>query len=379
MDAGCARHPLAVMMLKSLHSTAHSPSLPAVDSIREQKVCPYAMSESRRESSPQPDAAWMQVVSSEYVSAFHATVASRPSEEWLDWLAGMMPDGAGLHAVRIWPLMTTVEDEIEPGHLMAFAMKDDDADVFRISGVGTVRQVVSGRDAPRVAAIDADAEAFVLLDPFADWVANYTTADALWSFADLDERRPQRVHDQRVVDLLWLRQFLYGAEACRRQFVRSLNPYFAWLVRKQGTVPASRVEDAVQEIWMKLLQNDFASLRTFQARARLKTFVSVVARNAVVDFVRRLNLQPDEDSPIDLVADARVAPDTLMDERRLIGLGCRRLPLRQRRVLFLKYYLGYTAKEIAERLNTSVNTVDVTAHEARKRLAGIGETMTRET
>jgi RNA polymerase sigma factor (sigma-70 family) len=239
--------------------------------------------------------------------------------------------------------------------------------------------VVSGRDAPRVAAIDADAEAFVLLDPFADWVANYTTADALWSFADLDELRPQRVHDQRVVDLLWLRQFLYGAEACRRQFVRSLNPYFAWLVRKQGTVPASRVEDAVQEIWVKLLQNDFASLRTFQARARLKTFVSVVARNAVVDFVRRLNLQPDEDTPIDLVADASVATDTLMDERRLIGLGCRRLPLRQRRVLFLKYYLGFTAKEIAERLNTSANTVDVTAHEGRKRLAGIVENMTVET
>ena len=322
-----------------------------------------------------PEAAWLQIVGPELLGAYHANVASRPSEEWMQG-AEILAETPRASALRIWPL-ASIASAVEPGHLLAFGVSDS-ADEIRFSGVGTIHRVLRGNDLLRVPGVGTDVGAVLLLYPFADWVASYQTTDDLWSLVDTHERALQLVDDSRVVDLLWLRQFLYGDESCRGQFVRHFSGYFGWLARKQG-VPDSRLEDALQEVWLKLLQSDFMALRRFEGRARLKTYLTVVAKNAITDFVRRS--RPDfEELEVDAsMGESHDAPDSLIHERRLMGLACRRLPLRQRRILFLKYYVGFSAREIAERLKTSGNAVDVAAHDARKRLAKAVEEVTSGT
>ena len=157
----------------------------------------------------------------------------------------------------------------------------------------------------------------------------------------------------------------------------------------------SAAEDVTQQVLHRALDR----LEQFRGEAQLLTWLFAIARNEVTTWYRRNNRRQEhlilvEDHPelnavVDsMVADPQDAPDLQLDvaqRSRLIQALLDRLPSNYGDVLEWKYVQGYTAKEIAGKLNISaqaahsliarskrafqdaysaVNHIDMNTHEA---------------
>jgi RNA polymerase sigma-70 factor (ECF subfamily) len=119
------------------------------------------------------------------------------------------------------------------------------------------------------------------------------------------------------------------------------------------------VEDIFQEVFLKYaLQN-----KAFQSEAHEKAWLIRVASNACKDtfknFFRR---------EVSSLSELTVEPAYLEDDKREVLEAVLALPPKYKDVIYLFYYEGYTAREIAELLHTHENTVYTQLARARARL-----------
>jgi len=118
-------------------------------------------------------------------------------------------------------------------------------------------------------------------------------------------------------------------------------------------------EDAVQEIFIRLWQT---ADRFDPRRAKLVTWVMLIARRHLIDRLRRSSVRPSttsfEGEPA--VASTSVAPDARPQEEERNARLLRRiaeLPELQRTVIERAYLQGYTLREVSEQLNAPLGTV----------------------
>ena len=121
-------------------------------------------------------------------------------------------------------------------------------------------------------------------------------------------------------------------------------------------------EDAVHQSFVKLAEH----------MATIPDGPCPRTRNLVVTVTER--------RAIDLYRSRQRHPEAELDEQALVsqpapptGGGLASLPPRYREVLLLKYYNGYSAREIAGFLSATPDAVTQTLHRARKKLAEILE------
>src|SRR4051812_12280144 len=120
------------------------------------------------------------------------------------------------------------------------------------------------------------------------------------------------------------------------------------------------VEDVVQEVFLRLVRDDFRALRAFDpARAQLTTWLTVVAHRMALDACRRRRPAGGE-LPADLVAPAQPPPSE--------GLPLGDLPPRQRLVLQLLFERDLSVEEAAAFLGVEAQTVRSLKHKALSRL-----------
>ena len=125
-------------------------------------------------------------------------------------------------------------------------------------------------------------------------------------------------------------------------------------------------EDLVQDVFLRLINNDFHLLRTYDSsRASLATWLTIVTRSVTIDFLRRRRLvtislekAPPLASP-QTPAESPPAVTTLPP-----GL----LTTRQSLILHLLFDRQLTPTEIAELLAISPQTVRSTKNKAIKKL-----------
>jgi RNA polymerase sigma-70 factor (ECF subfamily) len=159
---------------------------------------------------------------------------------------------------------------------------------------------------------------------------------------------------------------LAGDKAAWDRFVaQASRVVFAAVHRRLG--PAGRsdeAEDVVQEVFVKLCRGDFKLLRGFApARAKLSTFLTVVATTTAIDHLRR-NRQAShavEDLPESLLSQD---PDYV--ERVKIPEGL--LSGRQKAVMTLLYDRDMDAAEAANLLGIDPQTVRSMHHKALTKL-----------
>jgi len=135
------------------------------------------------------------------------------------------------------------------------------------------------------------------------------------------------------------------------------------------TAPDGRTaEDVAQDVFLRLIKNDFRLLRTHDsARASLATWLTIVARSTAIDALRRKRL------PQVALDDAPVLPDTRPSGAAGSGRATEDLPrglltARQELVLSLIFDRDMEADQIAELLKISPQTVRSTKHKAIERL-----------
>jgi len=146
------------------------------------------------------------------------------------------------------------------------------------------------------------------------------------------------------------------------QAVAELYDRFGSLVYKVARqfLPSQvEAEDAVQEVFVRLWQT---ADRYDPRRAKLVTWVMLIARRHLIDRIRRSAVRPGASAFEGDVASQ--APDNVpdrqsLDDERSVKLRRRiaELPELQRIVIERAYLQGYTLREVSEQLNAPLGTV----------------------
>lgn len=159
---------------------------------------------------------------------------------------------------------------------------------------------------------------------------------------------------------------LAGDKAAWDRFVARHAAVIFAAVRRR-LVPAGRTadaEDVVQDVFVKLCQHDFRLLRSYDAaRARITTWLTVVANSAAVDHLRRLRRRTED---IEAMPEAVLAVDPVVHETVKIPDGL--LSPRQALVLELLYQRDMTPGEAAEAIGIDPQTVRSMHHKALVKL-----------
>ena len=181
-----------------------------------------------------------------------------------------------------------------------------------------------------------------------------------------DHRGTQRLQD---IDL---QACLSGDEAAWNHFVNATAGLIVAAVRqtcgRKGNRPeAMAVDDLVQDVFIRLVKDDFRLLRTYDAsRAGLSTWLTLVARSTTIDRLRKKRLPsvPLEsyDAPVQAESDS---VDAASDAA---ALPLHLLSARQRLVLQLMFEEEKSVPEVASLLDVDEQTVRSTKHKALSRL-----------
>ena len=176
-------------------------------------------------------------------------------------------------------------------------------------------------------------------------------------------------------------------EALLARFMAGDDAAFTALVEQLGEVVFFFVqhlvgrrdwaEDVYQTVWVKVAQQG----DRFDGRAKLRTWVYRIARNAALDHLRRekrrkmlsLDVGADEDGPTvaETVAAPEAAPEAgLTDEELGTAIQCAlaRLPEDQREVFLLREESGMTFEEIGDLLGCGKETAKSRMRYALQRL-----------
>jgi RNA polymerase sigma-70 factor, ECF subfamily len=155
-------------------------------------------------------------------------------------------------------------------------------------------------------------------------------------------------------------------------YTRLIEPHRAELrahcYRMLGSVHDA--EDALQDALLRA----WKGLRRFEGRSSVRTWLYRIATNACLDLMQRRPTQPaefPEPFPDELleVEDGLASPDARYEQRESIELAfvaaLQHLPATQRAVLLLRDVLGFSAKETAEALETTVASANGALRRAR--------------
>lgn len=155
--------------------------------------------------------------------------------------------------------------------------------------------------------------------------------------------------DKAAWDLLVERFASLIHRACSRTFRRYL-----------GEAGASDIEDATQEVFVRLLKDDYRLLKSYDSsRASFATWVTLVARSTAIDLLRRR--RPPE-APLENGGARLAAREVRADEPIDPPPGV--LSPRQQLVLHLLFDRELDVREVAQLLSVDEQTVRSTKHKA---------------
>src|SRR5688500_15461215 len=129
-------------------------------------------------------------------------------------------------------------------------------------------------------------------------------------------------------------------------------------------------EDALQDALLRA----WKALPRFEGRSSVRTWLYRIATNACLDLIERRPKQPaewPEPFPDELleIEDGRASPDARYEQRESIELAfvaaLQHLPATQRAALLLRDVLGFSAKETAAALETTVPSANGALRRAR--------------
>lgn len=162
--------------------------------------------------------------------------------------------------------------------------------------------------------------------------------------------------DEKLVEL-----YLKGEENLFDVLVKRYADYVFNFIR-QYVRDDGRAEDLTQDVFLRVWKN----LKKFDTTKKFKVWMFQIARNAVIDFLRKKkelkfsDLEADEESGILDVEDDADGAEEIFEERELQAEVARllgELPPRYQSVLVLYYQDQLNFREIAEIDGTSENTV----------------------
>jgi RNA polymerase sigma-70 factor (ECF subfamily) len=141
-----------------------------------------------------------------------------------------------------------------------------------------------------------------------------------------------------------------------------------------GSGSGVEIDDATQEVFVRLVKDDFRVLKSFDARrATLSTWLTIVARSTAIDCMRRKRLGTTTlESHHAPTSPAPGPTQSLIDDAPTDSTGAA-LPMhlltdRQRLVLGMLFDEGLSVSQAAKRMGVDEQTIRSTKHKALSRL-----------
>jgi len=168
----------------------------------------------------------------------------------------------------------------------------------------------------------------------------------------------------------------HGSQTEIGQYLSDLRPQLAAAVKRGFPGLEQDAEDIVQDALTDMLASDARTLRAYQGRCSLSTYVLSIVRRKAIDRLRRMRVRGDVGIPEDVertLAEARethtphIAAER-SDQLRSIETALAQLPRRERQAVSLFYLAQQSCAEVAETLGISEKRVTGLLCEGRKRL-----------
>ena len=129
-------------------------------------------------------------------------------------------------------------------------------------------------------------------------------------------------------------------------------------------------EDMVQTVFLKFFQN----MNIIRDKEKIKPWLFTTARNEVFTYYRRKKIRVDQYGAEDVeeiqpAAEENIAEKIERSETKEILLKeLEKFPAEQKEIFMLKEYSGLSYKEIADVLDTNIETVKSRLYKARQKL-----------
>ena len=171
--------------------------------------------------------------------------------------------------------------------------------------------------------------------------------------------------DKKLIELLHR-----DGDAGMTALIRQYSGFVFAIVkgRLAGVCDTSETEDCVTDVFIKF----YSGLGNYKADASIKTYLGKIARNASLNYLR--NKTPSysidaEDFLIEIPDGSdlfqELAEKNLLDR---IFAEIRSFGSPDSDIMFRKYYLGQSSRQIANELKMTISAVDTRAHRAVQKL-----------
>jgi len=174
---------------------------------------------------------------------------------------------------------------------------------------------------------------------------------------------------ERNDEVLWI-AYREGDETAFSTLLRRYkNPLFGYLMRMVKNRAVA--EDLFQETFLRVHRK----AHTFREGARFKGWLYTLATRICIDHLRRTKIRPallqaEEEMPERVDTKPDPLEQTAQSElRTMVQDSIATLPPKQRAVLVLAYYEGYTYLEVAQMMNCSLSSVKTHMSRALKKLS----------
>jgi RNA polymerase sigma-70 factor, ECF subfamily len=133
-------------------------------------------------------------------------------------------------------------------------------------------------------------------------------------------------------------------------------------------------EDVAAQVLLKVVENDYASLRQFRGKSSLASYLTVIARRTcVAEIANRMSIK-EKEAPKSQehihVEKTNSKPKAGLETLEEVGKLLKKLPTRERAVVRLFYLEGRTYEDISKELSIPVNSIGAILARARKKLRG---------
>lgn len=164
----------------------------------------------------------------------------------------------------------------------------------------------------------------------------------------------------------WAAEAQAGDQKAYHQLLKSITPYI------QGSMNRSLANpDWVDDLTQNVLISIHKSLGTYSPDRPFKPWLGAIMNFRQKDFLRAYySRRGDKSMPYEeeFLQSQHVTNPTHAGEYKDVEAALAELPDKQRKVFQLIKIEGYTAKEVAKRLNMTVSAVKVSAHRTTKKL-----------
>jgi RNA polymerase sigma-70 factor (ECF subfamily) len=144
---------------------------------------------------------------------------------------------------------------------------------------------------------------------------------------------------------------------------RRLARFLARLTRRQEDAEEV-INDTLWIVWQRAAE--------FRGASQVSTWIMGIAYRRALNMIRRAATHERLIARESLEAEAVAGdPGQTAENRQLLNYALAQLPVEQRMVLELTYYLDHSCEEVAEIMECPVNTIKTRMFNARRKLRGI--------